>query len=137
MMNRLMMLAACAVLATTGIASATTRYYNTPAYGVAQPDKTTKVLGGIVNQNGGIVYGSGFSVSHPSTGEYVITINNGVFKTCPVVNITPAGTNTSPPLANLYSYGCGSGGVSLTVLMIGSTNGDLENNSFQFTAMQP
>jgi hypothetical protein len=136
MMNRLMMLAACAVLATTGIASAATHYSN-PSYGVVQPDKASKVVAGIVNQNGGIVYGSGFSVSHPETGEYVITINSGVFKTCPVVNVTPAGTNTSPPLANLYSYGCGSSGVSLTILMIGSTNGDLENNSFQFTAMQP
>jgi hypothetical protein len=136
MMNRLMMLAACAVLATTGIASATTHYSN-PSYGVAQPDKASKVVGGIVNQNGGIVYGSGFAVSHPETGEYVITMNSGVFKTCPVISVTPAGTNTSPPLANLYSYGCGSGGVSLTILMIGSTNGDLENNSFQFTAMQP
>jgi hypothetical protein len=136
MMNRLMMLAACAVLATTGIASATT-HYATPSYGVVQPDKSTKVVAGIVNQNGGIVYGSGFAVSHPETGEYVITMNSGVFKHCPVISITPAGTNTSPPLANLYSYGCGSGGVSLTVLMIGSTNGSLEDNSFHFTATQP
>jgi hypothetical protein len=136
MMNRLMMLAACAVLATTGIASATTHYSN-PSYGVVQPDKASKVVAGIINQSGGIVYGSGFKVSHPETGEYVITMTSGVFKACPVVNITPAGTNTSPPLANLYSYGCGSSGVSLTVLMIGSTTGTLEDNSFQFTAMQP
>jgi len=135
-MNRLMMLAACAVLATTGIASATTHYSN-PSYGVVQPDKASKVVAGIINQSGGIVYGSGFKVSHPETGEYVITMTSGVFKACPVVNITPAGTNTSPPLANLYSYGCGSSGVSLTVLMIGSTTGTLEDNSFQFTAMQP
>ena len=131
-----MMLAACAVLATTGIASATTHYSN-PSYGVVQPDKASKVVAGIINQSGGIVYGSGFKVSHPETGEYVITMTSGVFKACPVVNITPAGTNTSPPLANLYSYGCGSSGVSLTVLMIGSTTGTLEDNSFQFTAMQP
>jgi hypothetical protein len=136
MMNRLMMLAACAVLATTGIASATT-HYPTPSYGVAQPDKAGKLVGGIVNASGSIVFGSGFLVSHPSTGEYIVTINSGVFKQCPIVNITPAGGNTSPPLANLYSYGCGSGGVAMTILIVGSTNGDLEDNAFHFTAIQP
>jgi hypothetical protein len=136
MMNRLMMLAACAVLATTGIASATTRYA-TPSYGVAQPDTAkVKVIAGVVNGNG-TSYGSGFQVSHPSTGEYVITINSGVFKACPVINVTPAGGNTSPPLANLYSYGCGASGVSMTVLIVGSTNGSLEDNAFHFTAIQP
>jgi hypothetical protein len=136
MMNRLMMLAACAVLATTGIASASTHYYN-PSYGVAQPDKASvKVVAGVVSGSG-TGYGSGFSVAHPSTGEYVITINSGVFKQCPVINVTPAGTNTSPPLANLYGYSCGSSGISMTILMIGSTNGDLENNAFHFTAIQP
>jgi hypothetical protein len=136
MMNRLMMLAACAVLATTGIASAATHYSNAPS-GVAQPDKASvKVVAGVVSGSG-TGYGSGFQVNHPSTGEYEITINNGIFKQCPVINITPAGGNTSPPLANLYSYSCGSSGISMTILMIGSTNGDLENNSFHFTAIQP
>jgi len=135
-MNRLMMLAACAVLATTGIASATT-HYTTPSYGVAQPDKVgVKVIAGVVTGNG-TGYGSGFQVTHPSTGEYSIVINSGVFKQCPVISVTPAGGNTSPPLANLYSYSCGASGVSMTILIVGSTNGDLEDNSFHFTAIQP
>jgi len=136
MMNRLMMLAACAVLATTGIASATTHYTN-PSYGVVQPDKGgIRVVTGVVTGSG-TGYGSGYQVSHPSTGEYVITIGSGVFKQCPVVNITPAGGNTSPPLANLYSYSCGNSGVSMTILIVGSTNGQLEDNSFHFAAIQP
>jgi hypothetical protein len=137
MMNRLIMLAACAVLATTGIASAGTRYYNNQSNGFAQPDASkVKVVAGVV-AGGGTGYGSGFQVSHPETGEYVITINSGIFKECPVINITPAGTNTSPPLANLYGYSCANGTVTLTILMIGSTTGTLENNAFHFTAIQP
>lgn len=135
MLNRFITLAICLILATSGTASAATRF--APQNSFAQPDAKAGQVGGIVNSSGGIVYGSGFQISHPETGEYIVTIGANVFKKCPIVNITPAGTNSSPPLANLYSYGCGAGGVSLTILMIGSTTGQPEDNAFHFTAIQP
>lgn len=136
MTNRLILLAACALFATTGMASASPRY--NPSYGVAQPDKSggVKVVAGVVTGSGS-GYGSGFQVSHPETGEYVISIPSGTFKQCPVVNVTPAGTNGAPPLANLYGYNCTNSGVTLTILILGSTNGDAEDNAFHFTAIQP
>jgi hypothetical protein len=136
--HRLVALAGCLALAATASASAGSVYRQPLGAPVTPAAKSSPSLrAGIVAGNGSIVYGSGFQVSHPQTGEYDITFSGGDFKKCPVISITPAGTGSVAPVANLFGYSCSSSGVAITILMIGSTNGAAEDNAFHFIAVEP
>lgn len=89
--------------------------------------------GGIVNGNGGIVYGSGFTVTHSQTGVYGISFS-GTFHKCPLIDALPAGGANVIP--QLYYYNCSNGSVQITILME-NTSGTLTDNAFHFTAVQP
>jgi hypothetical protein len=134
-MNRLIVLAALLAFSASGTASATS-FYRAPAPGFVTAAKKM-MNGGIVNGNGTIDYGSGFQVQHTQTGEYVVSFGSGVFKSCPVISVTPAGTGSSAPLANIFGYSCSNSGVQFTVLMIGIGNGQAEDNAFHFIAIVP
>ena len=136
MFDRLIVLTASLTLAATVGASAGT-IYRQPSSGPVQSAKGPTLRAGIVSGNGAIVYGSGFEVTHPQTGEYDVTFPSSDFKKCPVISITPAGTGSVAPIANLYGYTCNGSGVQLTILMIGSTNGAAEDNAFHFIATEP
>lgn len=138
MVHRLVVLAGCLVLAATASASAGSIYrqpFGAPATPGAKA--ASGIRAGIVAGNGSVVYGSGFQVSHPQTGEYDISFDASDFKKCPVISITPAGSGSAPPVANLFGYACNASGVQITVLMIGSTNGSAEDNAFHFIAIEP
>jgi hypothetical protein len=136
-MKQLLVLAAGLVLAATAPAMAGNFYHQSPFQQMGlQPAAKSSASGGIVESNGKIAYGSGFSVSHPATGEYEISYTGG-FKKCPVISVLPAGTQSSEPIANLYGYNCASGGVQFTVLIFGSTTGSPEDSAFHFIAIEP
>jgi hypothetical protein len=133
-MKRLIMLAAGLAFAASAPAMAG-GLYRPPVYAAhVQPDSKSTGQGGIIEANGTIAYGSGFTVAHPETGEYEINFGSGKFKKCPVISVTPAGGTA--PIPNLYYYDCGSGGVQITVL-IENYAGTLEDNAFHFTAVEP
>jgi hypothetical protein len=128
--NKSIVLAAALVLLGSGAAFAAAPQ----GYQSAQPDAKAKTKGGIVNTNGSIGYGSGFSVSHLGTGSYQIVFPNGTFKTCPVIALTGAGGNGDVPVMNLSNYGCSNGGLTIVVGIVSRTNGSLQDNAFHFVA---
>lgn len=132
-MNRSIMLAACLAFAATIPATAGT-IYRQPFYANQPAAKSTGIKGGIVAGNGEVVYGTGFQVSHPSTGVYEISFDSGEFKKCPLIAVTPAGGQSV--MANLNYYNCNASGLELTIDME-NYYGGLEDNSFHFIAAQP
>jgi hypothetical protein len=95
------------------------------------PGKGSK--GGIVAADGSIVLGTGFSVSHDGTGEY--TIDVPFFPDCPVVLVTPAGTNGHAPIVNDYNYiTCNTAGgeAKIQIRIYSRTDGSLQDNAFHF-----
>ena len=126
-MNKTIALAATLMLAGSGLASAADFQH-------AQPDLRGRIYGGFINANGNVSYGTGFSSQHLGTGSYKIVFPNGTFTKCPIVSLTTAGGNGDVPIANLSSYSCSNGGVTLVVGIVGRTNGNLQDNSFQFSA---
>ena len=94
MTNKLVPFAVCLAFVASGTAYAGTRY-SQPSTFIQLDSRMGKVVGGIVNGDGSLVYGKGFQVSHPATGQYVITIPGTAFSKCPVVNVTPAGAGGS------------------------------------------
>jgi hypothetical protein len=126
-MKRMMMLAAGLAFALTGPASAGVNFNG------AQPDASKKTHSGIIAANASVVAGAGFTIAHNSTGVYTIVFPSGTFKTCPAVNVTPAGGNGGIPIGNLASYGCGNGGVTLVITMSNIANQQPQDNAFHFT----
>jgi hypothetical protein len=117
-------LIATLMLAGSGLASAAS----------FQPDAKAKAFGGFINANGTISYGTGYSSTRLGTGSYKIVFPSGTFKTCPIISLTTAGGNGDVPIANLSSYSCSNGGATLVVGIVGRTNGNLQDNSFQVSA---
>jgi hypothetical protein len=73
------------------------------SYGVEPGFESPRVVAGEVNSEGVILKGTGFTVTHPSAGHFVIHFQPGVFpKGCPVVTATPAFKFANPPLAAVY-----------------------------------
>jgi hypothetical protein len=123
-MNAFMTLAAGIALATVAPTVA----------GAAQndihPDAAVKVAGGVIAANGTINGGKGFTSVHNATGEYTLTWPSGYFKTCPVVNVTPAGLDGDIPISDIYSYGCTNGGVQVLVVISARSTGAGLDNAF-------
>jgi hypothetical protein len=96
-----------------------------------------RVVAGLVNFDGSISSGSGFTVSHPSTGSYVITFSAGTWKT----NTVPAITVTPFFFLNVFAIGTDSAGNdgSATVSLEESSatnNPSLTDGTFSFIAAQ-
>lgn len=88
------------------------------------------VVRGTVNANGTIALGSGYSVSHPSTGHYTITIPGSTYAQPPTVTVTP--WNSAPIVAVVpYILGQSSGATFNTTLYQGTAPVD---SAFSFIA---
>ncbi len=124
-MNRFTVFAALA-LASIGSASAGTFYHG--MNGTASP----VVAGGIVASNGSVGRGSGFSVTHPAPGHYVIKFTPGFFPTgCAAMVANPwAGR---PLIANVAVTGCESKAPVFHVI-VQRVDGILEDKHFSFVA---
>ena len=92
-------------------------------------------LGGVVNGDGSITQGTGFTVTHPNDGEYQVSFPSGTLGVnCPpIVTATPfAGIVRHPQLSGRTCSGLGSG--SFTIKML-DNDGVAHDTPFLFIAM--
>ncbi len=82
-MNRSIILGIALAIALVGPASGSTFRYLDPA--VASP----RVVAGEIDANGNVVRGSGFTVAHPSPGQYEIRFVNNSLRGCGAMTVTP------------------------------------------------
>jgi hypothetical protein len=93
-----------------------------------------KTVGGIIAQDGSIVIGTGYSVSHDGTGEYTVTYPSGTFTHTPALTCNPSGIDSHLPICNIYSYTANNGGIKVQFRIYARPDGSLEDNSFHFLA---
>ena len=92
-------------------------------------------LAGVVNGDGSVVQGTGFTVTHPSDGEYQVSFPNGTLGSIcpPVVTATVfAGIVRHPQLAGRACSGLGSGNFTIKML---DNDGVAHDTPFLFIAM--
>ena len=92
-------------------------------------------LGGVVNGDGSIVQGTGFTVTHPNDGEYQVSFPNGTLGVnCPpIVTAMPfAGIVRHPQLSGRTCSGLGSGNFTIKML---DNDGVAHDTPFLFIAM--
>ena len=93
-------------------------------------------LGGVVNGDGSILQGSGFTVSHPSDGEYQVSFPSGTLSNAncpPVATAVPfAGIVRHPQMSGRSCSGLGAG--SFTIKML-DNDGVAHDTPFLFMAM--
>jgi hypothetical protein len=90
---------------------------------------------GIINRDGSINSGSGFTVTHDGTGKYTITFAAGVFPThSPAMTCTPFGKDGGFPICFVLGESW-NGSVAPTTFGIRLLDlaGALQDNGFQFT----
>jgi hypothetical protein len=128
--------AALFVLGSSGLASAQV-IRPVMLHAAASSAKNKPSQGGTVNLSGQIVDGTGFTVSHDGTGKYTLDIPSG-YKGCPVVMVTPVGTNGDIPIVNDFDYiTCGNGEVKIQIAIFGRSSGTYLDNSFNFLVIEP
>ena len=93
-------------------------------------------LGGVINGDGSISQGSGFSVSHPSDGEYQVSFPSGTLSNanCPplVTAVVFAGIVRHPQLSGRSCSGLGAGSFTIKTL---DNDGVAHDTPFLFMAM--
>ena len=92
-------------------------------------------LGGVINGDGTILQGSGFTVTHPNDGEYQVSFPAGTLGTiCPpiVTAVVFAGIVRNPQLSGRSCSGLGAGSFTLKTL---DTAGVAHDTPFVFIAM--
>ena len=130
--------AASLIMASSAFASALYPGQTLGSHHPVSPGKKAKSKGGIINSDGSIIEGTGYSVSHDGTGEYTIDVPADYFKDCPVILTAAAGVNGHAPIVNDYNYiTCGSGEVKMQIRIWSRTDGALQDNSFHFLMMDP
>lgn len=101
----------------------------TPAIG-----KSIKSTAGIINSNGTIVAGSGFTVVRNSTGDYTITFPGGVFPThAPAMTCSPFGINGSTPVCVVFGESWSKTNPTTFNIRTYTLAGAHQDNEFQFT----
>jgi hypothetical protein len=92
-----------------------------------------RIVRGVVNSDGTIISGSGFTINHGGTGAYAIKFNQA-FSDTPAVTVTIGrnSSNTFTPLYPIY-YGAGLGEVDLYLL--NSNGAFVTDASFHFIAV--
>lgn len=97
----------------------------------------TRLIAGIVNVDGTISSGSGFTVLHPSTGEYVISFPAGTWNadTSPAITVTPVAFFNVFAVATISP--ASDGGATITIDESGSAGlATPSDGSFTFIAAQ-
>lgn len=98
----------------------------------ASGDESLRIVRGVISEGGAIITGSGFSVSHPSEGNYVITFNNS-FSAPPAVTATAElGSFTA------FAMTDGVTAAAATIAVINKQQADLYvDETFHFIAIGP
>jgi hypothetical protein len=99
-----------------------------------------KTVAGIVNPDGSVAAGSGFSVTRNAAGDYTITIPAGTFNGVvpPAITVTPWGLDGHFPAADIDNEGAAGDGSATIRILISSSVGATNNvdNGFEFIAIQ-
>jgi hypothetical protein len=66
---------------------------------------TTRTLYGLVQSNGSIIAGQGFTVTNPSNGNYTVNFTDSYYSTPPAITVTPYATSGSDYTAYVTQYG--------------------------------
>jgi hypothetical protein len=93
-------------------------------YASASPEPLL-IIRGVIDQNGNIVSGAGFSVNHPSAGQYGISIN------VPFADVPAFTANAAAP----FVVGTGHVTTSSVLVEVYNLSGTLVNEPFQFTVI--
>jgi hypothetical protein len=125
--KQLIALTAAFIVAACGLASAA----GFRTLQSVSPDAKSHAHAGLVDQDGKIVHGSGFTVDHTRVGEYALVFPAGTFKTCPAVTVTPWNIDTVAVIPLVFFYTCQGGGLSATVKLVARSGGTADN-AFQF-----
>jgi hypothetical protein len=93
---------------------------------------------GLIAPNGTIDAGSGFTVTHTGTGQYVISYPTSTgFTSFPVITVTPVGYNGHITFAVVAALSGSNGSASFTVNILDSLNKQkFVDNGFAFTLME-
>jgi hypothetical protein len=93
-------------------------------------------LGGVVNGDGTVSHGTGFTVSKPGTGEYQIAFPNGTLSAAhcpPIPAVLPfTGLHRTPEITGLGCSGLGAGSFTIKIL---DSAGAAQDTAFAFMAM--
>jgi len=91
-----------------------------------------RIIRGVVTAAGGIIVGSGFTVSHPSSGLYTITFSTA-FTGAPAVTVSADSGGSVPLVAT--TDGATANYVSFKLFY--STSGSANDGAFHFIAVGP
>jgi len=110
------------------------RLGSTGQYRAAGGEETLRIVRGIVWFDGSIITGSGFQVTHPSTGHFTITFNTP-FASTPTMTATVDWTSSLqvPAFAMIQ----GSSGDSVNVVVVLSESATYTDRPFHFIAVGP
>jgi hypothetical protein len=110
----------------------------TGAQGVTGPQGPgVKTIAGLVNSDGSVAYGSGFTVEHYNTGEYDVDFGEGTWPEPPALTVTPTNHDEVFVVSKIYMEVTGSGAASFTILFSSSAGSSTPANSgFNFVAAQ-
>ena len=93
-------------------------------------------LGGVINGDGSILQGSGFTVSHPSDGEYQVSFPSGTLSNanCPplATAMVFSGIVRNPQISSRTCSGLGAGSFTIKTL---DTDGVAHDTPFVFMGM--
>ena len=106
MFKTLRILALAPILAVASLA-----YVSAPAAAADLPFYSS----GLVDQNGNVDVGTGFTVQHTGAGTYVITYPTGTFTSFPLMTVTPFGFDGHSTTAIIAGETGANGGASFTI----------------------
>lgn len=108
------------------------------AIAVAAPAEELRMVRGIVNADGSIAKGAGFTVARTATGKYTITFTNGTFSAEPAVSLAIYANGTNA--GNLITLSDTAGGKDATkfgVFCLNPGSTTFIDSKFEFTAIGP
>lgn len=126
-MNRYLVLAIVLAILGPACSPATSAVY-------AATNNGPRVAAGVINAEGHIVHGAGFSASRVGKGEYVITFTQGYFPGgCAAMVLTLAGTASQRPIGVVKQHSCDDVFYIVFFDQISSSKAD---TAFQFVAAE-
>jgi hypothetical protein len=90
-------------------------------------------MGGIVDGQGHVVAGSGFTAVRTSTGSYTLSFPAHSFRSPPAFTCSGAGANGGAPICIIFGYGYNKTGTTTVNVLIVNPSGQAQDNAFHFT----
>jgi hypothetical protein len=93
-----------------------------------------KNVSGVVDQNGKVVAGKGFTAARNGTGDYTLSFPAGSFPTHgPALTCSGAGANGGVPICVIYGLNWQIAGTTTVNVRIWNQTGAAQDNAFHFT----